>query len=78
MVTAWTASVLRREHYRDSRLAWQLLVATIPVGLVGLLFDDYIEAHLRNPLFVAGTLVLRHHHVPMSLTATVAAPRELI
>jgi len=31
-------------------------VATIPVGLTGLLFDDYIEANFRNPLFVAGTL----------------------
>ena len=56
MATAWTGSVLRREHTRDSRLAWQLLVATIPVGLVGLLFDDYIETHLRDPLFIACTL----------------------
>jgi undecaprenyl-diphosphatase len=56
MVRAWTASVVRREHTRDSRLAWQLLVATIPVGLVGLAFGDFIEENLRNPLFVAGTL----------------------
>ena len=56
MVRAWTASVARREHTRDSRLAWQLLVATIPVGLVGLAFGGLIEEHLRNPLFVAGTL----------------------
>jgi undecaprenyl-diphosphatase len=56
MATAWTASVLRREHTRDSRLAWQILVATVPVGLAGLMFDDFIEANLRNPLFVAGTL----------------------
>jgi undecaprenyl-diphosphatase len=56
MVTGWFGSVLHRRHTRDSRLAWQLLVATIPVGLVGLLFDDFIEANLRNPAFVAGTL----------------------
>jgi len=56
MANAWLGSVTRREQTRDSRLAWQLLVATVPVGLVGLAFDDYIEAHLRNPLFVAGTL----------------------
>jgi undecaprenyl-diphosphatase len=56
MVAGWMGSVLHRRHTRDSRLAWQLLVATIPVGLTGLLFDDYIEAHLRNPAFVAGTL----------------------
>ncbi|HXW10455.1 MAG TPA: undecaprenyl-diphosphate phosphatase [Steroidobacteraceae bacterium] len=56
MATAWLGSVTRQQHTRDSRLAWQLLVATIPVGLVGLLFNDFIEENLRNPLFVAGTL----------------------
>jgi undecaprenyl-diphosphatase len=58
MATAWLDSALRRTHTRDSRLAWQILVATVPVGLAGLAFDDYIEAHLRDPLFVAGTLTV--------------------
>jgi undecaprenyl-diphosphatase len=56
MLFAWLDSVFRGRHTRDSRLAWQILVATVPVGLTGLLFADLIEAHLRNPLFVAGTL----------------------
>jgi undecaprenyl-diphosphatase len=55
------AACLGRVHraaHADSRepLAWQLLVATIPVSLVGLLFNHYIEDHLRQPLFIAGTL----------------------
>ena len=58
MVVAWLDSALRRRHTRDSRLAWQILVATIPVGLAGLLFADFIEANFRNPLFVAGTLTV--------------------
>jgi len=56
MATAWLDSLFRGRHSRDSRLAWQILVATVPVGLTGLIFDDYIEANFRNPLFVAGTL----------------------
>jgi undecaprenyl-diphosphatase len=56
MASAWFDSVFRQKHTRDSRLAWQILVATVPVGLAGLLFADYIEEHFRNPLFVAGTL----------------------
>jgi len=56
MVASWLDSVFRRKHTRDSRLAWQILVATVPVGLTGLVFDDFIEANLRSPLFVAGTL----------------------
>jgi len=56
LIGAWFDSVLRRVHTRESRLAWQLLVGTIPVALAGLLFDKYIEEHLRQPLFVATTL----------------------
>jgi undecaprenyl-diphosphatase len=32
------------------------LWGTIPVGLVGLFFNDYIEQHFRSPLLVATTL----------------------
>ncbi len=56
MTSAWVASVLRRQHSRDSRLAWQILAATVPVGLAGLLFADYIETNFRQPLLIAGTL----------------------
>ncbi len=56
MTVAWFGSVFQRQHTDDSRLAWQVLVGTIPVGLAGLALGDTIEAHLRSPLFVAGTL----------------------
>ncbi len=56
MTAAWLGSVLRRSHTPDSRLAWQVLVGTIPVGLAGIVFGDAIESNLRSPLFVAGTL----------------------
>jgi undecaprenyl-diphosphatase len=57
MAVAWLRS-LGGKHDRDSRLAWQILVGTLPVGLAGLCFGDYIEHHLRQPLFVAGTLTV--------------------
>ena len=53
MAVAWFDSVFRRRQTADSRLAWQILAATIPVGLVGLAFGDFIEANFRKPLFVA-------------------------
>src|SRR5262245_27709645 len=56
MARAWLASATRGEHSRDGHLAWAVLLGTIPVGLVGLLFNDYIEAHFRTPLLVATTL----------------------
>jgi undecaprenyl-diphosphatase len=56
MSAAWLGSVFARRNTPDSRLAWQVLIGTIPVGLAGVLFGDYIEANFRNPLFVAATL----------------------
>jgi undecaprenyl-diphosphatase len=39
----------------DARLGLALLVATIPAGIAGLLFKDFVEAELRSPLLIAGT-----------------------
>lgn len=37
------------------RLGLALVLATVPAGLAGLLFDELIEANLRSPLVVAST-----------------------
>jgi undecaprenyl-diphosphatase len=34
----------------DERLIWQLIVATIPVGLVGLVFEHWLRTHLGRPV----------------------------
>jgi undecaprenyl-diphosphatase len=39
----------------DARLGWAVLVATIPAGIAGLLFKDFIETEFRSPLLIAGT-----------------------
>jgi undecaprenyl-diphosphatase len=56
MARAWFGSFRRGPLSPDARLAWCVLVATIPVGLAGLLFAGWIEENLRNPVFVAFTL----------------------
>ena len=56
MARAWLGSFVGRGLTPDGRLAWCVILGTIPVGLVGLAFGDYIEQMLRNPLFVAATL----------------------
>ncbi len=39
----------------DARLAWYLIVATVPVGLAGILLRDIIELYLRSPAVIAAT-----------------------
>jgi undecaprenyl-diphosphatase len=56
MTRAWFGSLAGRGMTPDARLAWCVILGTIPVGLVGLAFGDLIEEKLRNPVFVAGTL----------------------
>jgi undecaprenyl-diphosphatase len=56
MTRAWFASLTGRGLTPDGRLAWCVVIGTIPVGLVGIVFGDFIEQMLRNPLFVAATL----------------------
>jgi len=57
MFFAWLAS-LKGKHSEDSRLAWGVLIGTIPVGLAGLLFKDVISEHLRTPLVIAVTTLI--------------------
>jgi len=57
MFFAWMAS-LTGKHSEDSKLAWGVLIGTIPVGLAGLLFNDVISNNLRTPLVIAATTII--------------------
>ena len=41
----------------DGRLAWLLVLATIPVGLAGLLLQDVVETALRGPLVIGAASI---------------------
>jgi len=48
----------RRIETPDQRLAWLLLVATIPAGVVGLLLEHTLRVVFAKPLAAAGLLVI--------------------
>jgi len=54
----WLRSVTGKGLDRDGRLAWAVLLGTIPVGLAGLLFAHFISTQLRGPLVIAGATIL--------------------
>ncbi|MGM0593845.1 MAG: undecaprenyl-diphosphate phosphatase [Pseudomonadota bacterium] len=58
MLRDWLASIAQRRRVGDSNLAWAVGFGTIPAGLAGLLFNDYIETALRSPLVIAATTVI--------------------
>jgi len=52
MFVDWLASFKGRST-PDGRLAWAVLIGTIPVGIAGLVFKDLIETQLRSPMVIA-------------------------
>ena len=47
-----------RQLTADAKLAWGVLLGTIPVGLAGLLFKDFIEINFRSVEVVAYTTII--------------------
>ena len=52
------ASLKGGEHTEHSRLGWQVVLATLPVGLAGFFYGDIIESTLRNPRYIAWTMIV--------------------
>jgi undecaprenyl-diphosphatase len=67
LATAWLASLPARDwrHTQESRLAWLLLLGTIPAGLAGIALESTVEDTLRDPAIVGAMLIL--FCVPMLL-----------
>lgn len=58
LIAGWFIAVFKGKHSQQSKLAWLIIIATIPVGIVGFLSSDFIETQLRSPIVIAiATLV---------------------
>ena len=49
MTVDWTQSCIKKQTVGESRLAWLVIIGSIPVGLAGLLLHDVIDNVLRSP-----------------------------
>jgi undecaprenyl-diphosphatase len=59
MLRGWFRTLrTRRIETSDERLAWIIVVATIPAALVGLVFEDTITTHLGEPWQIALALAV--------------------
>ncbi|WP_344343550.1 undecaprenyl-diphosphate phosphatase [Kitasatospora putterlickiae] len=60
IVKTWTLSLFRpalRSH-QDARMGWFVIVGTLPIGILGKLFQDTIEHDLRDLRIIGATLIL--------------------
>ena len=58
IIGAWSLSIIGKGATDDSRLAWYVIVGTIPVGLVGISLPDSVEEAFRSPLVIAGATIV--------------------
>ncbi len=58
--TRWSKSLFRPELRGDleARMGWYLIFATIPIGILGLAFEDNIETQARNLKLIGTTLIV--------------------
>ncbi len=59
LLRAFFGSIWRRRiKTPDEKLAWLLLVSTIPAGLVGVAFESFIEDRLGKPYLIAILMIV--------------------
>lgn len=58
IVKAWFVGIAnRQERGLDYRMGWYVIVATIPIGVLGLVFKDQIRTGARNLYLIAFMLI---------------------
>jgi undecaprenyl-diphosphatase len=59
IILAWLLSVRDRSFEDpDARIAWWIIIATIPAGVIGVTFQDFFETLFSSPRVVACFLLL--------------------
>ncbi|WP_318496183.1 undecaprenyl-diphosphate phosphatase [Photobacterium leiognathi] len=58
LLGAWLNSIFKREHSAESKLAWMIVIATIPACIFGLVMKDFIEMYLRSAWVIACTTII--------------------
>jgi len=53
LTKAWFSSIFNQKLCPESKLAWAIGFATIPVGLAGLAFKPFVETIMRDPIVIA-------------------------
>ena len=57
LINGWLGSFVGQGITAESKMAWAIIVATIPASVAGFIFDGYIEANLRSVTVIATTTI---------------------
>lgn len=57
LLQGWLSTGFSRRPSADGRLAWYVIIATLPAGITGLVFNHWIEDNLRSVEVIAWTTI---------------------
>ncbi|EGU37289.1 undecaprenyl pyrophosphate phosphatase [Vibrio ichthyoenteri ATCC 700023] len=58
LLSAFFGSIFKGERSKEAKLAWMIVLATIPACIFGLLMKDIIEIYLRSAWIIAITTIV--------------------
>lgn len=58
LLRAFFASIFKGDRSKEAKLAWMIVIATIPACVFGLLMKDFIELYLRSAWVIATTTIV--------------------
>lgn len=58
MIRDWSLTLAGRPNTEHSKLAWAVIIGTIPLGLGGVLMKVAVGGDLRSPLVIAATTII--------------------
>jgi len=59
IISAWFGSLTGRvkRSNPDARMGWLIIIGSIPIGILGLVLEDYIDSTFRS-LWIVGTMLI--------------------
>lgn len=58
LLAAWFKHGFSQQQNSDSKLAWWVILATIPAIIVGFILKDFVEVYGRSALVIASTTII--------------------
>lgn len=60
IISSWFRSLVGKvpRNDPDARMGWLIIIGSIPIGVAGLLFEEYIDTSFRSLWIVATTLIV--------------------
>lgn len=58
LITCGFKTAIKKESSPEGKIFWYMVIATIPVGLLGVLFEDYLDELLTRPLVIGFAFII--------------------